>query len=48
MYASLCAGDAGLGESSKSCTPSKICFTVIEGRQPSSSLRMLRHTVPLG
>lgn len=28
--------------------PSMICLTVMEGRQPSSSFKMLRHTVPLG
>lgn len=26
------------------CTPSRICFTVMLGRQPFSGLRMLRHT----
>lgn len=28
--------------------PSRICFTVMDGRQPSSSLRIDRHTVPDG
>jgi len=48
MYASLWAGDLSLGASSSSCTPSKICLMVIEGRHCSSSLRMLRQTVPEG
>jgi hypothetical protein len=36
MYASLCAGLLGFGVSSSSWMPSRICFTVIDGRQPSS------------
>lgn len=48
MYASLCAGDFSLGESSKSCIPINICFSVIDGLHCSSSLRILRHTVPDG
>ena len=41
-------GLSGLGVSSRSCTPSRICLMVMPGFQASSSLRMLKHTVPDG
>lgn len=47
-YASSWAGLNGLGESRRSCTPSKICLMVMPGFHASSSFRMLRHTVPDG
>jgi len=31
-----------------SCTPTRICFTVMDGFHDFSSFRMLRHTLPLG
>ena len=48
LYAAYCAASALLGLSRSSWTPTKICLTVMDGFHPLSSLRMLRHTLPLG
>lgn len=48
LNASACAGESGFGSSSSDWMPSRISLIVIAGFQPSSSLRMLRQTVPEG
>mmetsp|Transcript_16978 Transcript_16978/g.19299 ORF Transcript_16978/g.19299 Transcript_16978/m.19299 type:complete len:108 (+) Transcript_16978:1033-1356(+) len=47
-YGSPCAGLLGLGLSSNSCMPRRICFKVMEGLQSSSAFRIDKHTVPDG
>ena len=47
-YACEFAASPLFGLSSSSCTPTKICFTVIDGFQALSSFKMLRHTFPEG
>ena len=47
-YASDWAGLFGLGSSSKSWIPIKICLTVIAGRHPSSSFKIDKQMVPDG
>eukprot|EP00963_Diacronema_lutheri_P003457 scaffold283_cov316-Pavlova_lutheri.AAC.27 len=47
-YASDWAGLFGLALSSICCMPTRICFTEMDGFQSSSSLMMLKQTVPEG